>query len=88
MSSINRSRLTFRSPKCASVISFVRICHLGVVEKAALVIALPLHVGYRLMAIRSAGILTTDKAIADECQEGGKAIYPTRTLVSQSMLGV
>jgi hypothetical protein len=64
MSSIKRALLTFKSLNCSSVISLVRICHLGVVEKATLGIALPLKAGYRLQAIRSAGNLATDKAIA------------------------
>jgi hypothetical protein len=64
MSSIKRFWLTFKSLKCCSVISLVRICHLGEVEKAALESALLLNVGYRLLATRSAGCLIADKAIA------------------------
>jgi len=63
MSSIKRFWLTLRSLKCCSVISLVRICHLGEVEKAALERVLSLNAEYRLLAIRSAGCLIADKAI-------------------------
>jgi hypothetical protein len=63
MSSIKRFWLTLRSLKCCWVISLVRICHFGEVEKAALEKVPPLNAEYRLLAIRSVGCLSADKAI-------------------------
>jgi hypothetical protein len=53
----------------------VRICHLGEVEKAALEKVLPLNAEYRLLAIRSAGCLTADKAITKVLMSGKKETW-------------